>query len=482
MLIKGLLHQMSQSSILPMFKNMGVDAADLQIFTTIAVSPWSLKPVIGVISDLVAIRGYHKRYWLIQSVIVGLGSASLMFFTSTWPFILVLCFAGLNYEMSIVDLLTEGKYAEKIQRYPESSSDVITFVQGLQTLGSIIAISFIGQVADTKQFWILFIIATVVSFIPFIPSMLGWLPEEKASDLFIFIEKNLFKRNRAIFIVVGFTGLAGPVVAFLATYTNRLVGLICSLLLLGGAVGGSYMAFTPIIANIGLYQVLARLSKPSMGTALDYFYTAPEVCVAGGPDFTFKYFITYTGLASACVRMAGVWIYQSVLSKWRFRTVLIFTTCLIGIGGCSDLIMVLRLNRMIGIPDRAFYFFGEAVFESIVDMLYYIPSTIIIAKVCPRNLESATYAFLAGISNFSFMVAELSGAVIFEAAGIKSCNFDALWWLVLTFHIILPIAVGIPISWLIPNITQTEIVLEDETEDIELFFIEESSDVELDDC
>ena len=468
--VKGLLYQLAQTTMLPIFKNMGVEAAELQIYTTIAMSPWSLKPVVGVLSDLIAVRGYHKRFWLLQAVLVGIGSAGMMFGVARWPLVLVLCFLGINYEMSIVDLLSESKYAELMQQYPESGSDLITFVNGLQTLGSVVAMSFIGQVADLKLFWVLFLVATVVATFPLVPSILGWLPEPHKGGRWLRVNYELFRDNKSIFVVVLFTGLAGPVVGFTSTYAHRAIGIICAVLLLSGAVVGSYAAFPRLIAHVGLYQVLARLTKPSMSTALDYFFTATPDCLPDGPHFSFKYYITYTGLASACVAFAAVWLYQVFLSRWRFRSVLIFTTCLVGVGGLSDLIIVLRLNRALGISDHAFYFFGEAVFETVVSMLYWIPSSIIISKACPAGLESATYAFLAGISNFSLMVAELTGAVIFEAAGVRKCNFDALWWLILVFHILLPVIGGLPIVWLVPNITQDAALLGDQ-DDEEMYLV-----------
>lgn len=464
MIVKGLLYRLTMSGMLPIFKNLGVGAADLQVYMTIAMSPWSIKPIVGILSDLIAFRGYHKRYWLIISIVVGTTFAGLMFASATLPLWLLLCYMGLNYELAIVDLLTEGKYAEKMQKYPEIGSDLVTFVHGLQTVGSIIAMSFIGHVADEKAFWVFFLISVIAAVSPLIPSMLGWLPEDRVNDgrhRWFSVDKPLFNRNRAMFIVIGFTGLAGPVVAFLATYTNRFVGLISALLLLTGSLAGSYLAFPRVIAHIGLYQVVSRLVNPSMGTALDYFYTADKVCLPDGPHFSFKYYITYTGIAAACVAFVAVWLYQAFLSKWRFRSVLVFTSCLVGFGGVADMLIVLRVNRRLGISDHAFYFFGDAVFETMVDMLYWIPSSVIISKVCPRGMESATYAFIAGISNFALMVAELLGAIIFSAAGVKKCSFDALWWLILCFHIALPVIGGIPATLLIPNLKQDAVVLEE---------------------
>ncbi|MDB9801319.1 folate/biopterin family MFS transporter [Flavobacteriaceae bacterium] len=468
MLIKGILYRISETTMLPIFKNMGVGAARLQIYMTVAMSPWSLKPVVGVLSDILTFYGYHKRYWLIQSICIGIIGALLTFPLQIIPTLLVLCFLALNYEMSIVDLLTESKYAEKMQEFPESGSDLITFVNGLQTIGSIVAMSFIGVLSDLKLFWVLFLIASIMAAIPLLPSFFGWLPETRVIESqhkCVYVDKPLFVKYKSIFLVVGFTGISGPVVAFLATFGNKYVGMVGASILLVSSVIGSYLAFPRIIANIGLYHVLARLTKPSMSTALDYFFTANAICLPDGPHFSFKYYITYTGITSQCMAFAAVWIYQSWLSKWRFRTVLITTTCLVGLGGVSDLLIVLRLNKHIGVSDHAFYMFGEAIFESVVEMLYWIPSSIIISKVCPKGLESATYAFLAGISNFGLMISSLMGSIIFEAVGVKKCNFDALWWLILCFHIILPIIGGIPATLLIPNVKQDTILLHEEDSD-----------------
>lgn len=98
-------------------------------------------------------------------------------------------------------------------------------------------------------------------------------------------------------------------------------------------------------------------------------------------------------------------------------------------------------------------------------MLSYIPAAALLSKVVPAGMESSCFAFLAGINNFASMISELSGGLIFEAAGIRTtlgtanggkCNFDALWWLIILCHVSMPIVIGVPAAWLIPNVLQTE--------------------------
>ena len=59
-----------------------------------------------------------------------------------------------------------------------------------------------------------------------------------------------------------------------------------------------------------------------------------------------------------------------------------------------------------------------------------------------------------------------------ENAGIKTivpCNFNNLWILVLCCHILPPLIIGIPSAWLIPNVSQTtDLSQNDDTNDTNL--------------
>jgi len=464
-IIKGLMYKMVMGSMLPVFKNLGMDASELQIYMTIAMSPWTLKPLIGLVSDLISIWHYHKRFWLVQGILTGIVGSLLMFPVGTLPKLLILCYMLVNYEMAVVDLLVEGKYAEKMQENPETGSDIITFVNGLQALGGVAAMALIGVLSDLQLYSVMFLLIALSSVTPLVPSILGWIPEPRVeSRRCIAFEVETFTQNRGMFIVIGFTGFAGPVVALLAVYTHPLIGLICAVLLMTAVIGGAFLTFSRLIAKVGLYLVLIRLVNPSMGTALDYFFTATPECYADAPHFSFKFYIFYTGLASQIVGFLTAWAYQGIFSKWRFRNVLIFTSFLVAFAGASDFIIVKRLNHYIGISDHIFYFIGEAVLETAVGMLFWIPTSTLISKVCPQGLESATYAFLAGLSNFGLMFSELAGALIFQTAGISKCEFAGLEWLILGCHILLPLVGGIAAAFLIPNLPQDCTLMADEIE------------------
>ena len=73
---------------------------------------------------------------------------------------------------------------------------------------------------------------------------------------------------------------------------------------------------------------------------------------------------------------------------------LIFTLVLSVLASMVDLIIIKRLNIAIGISDKVFFMFGNAIFEQITDTLNNIPSSAIFAKMTPPGMESAVFGRL----------------------------------------------------------------------------------------
>jgi hypothetical protein len=123
-------------------------------------------------------------------------------------------------------------------------------------------------------------------------------------------------------------------------------------------------------------------------------------------------------------------------------------------------IIIQRWNIKFGINDKLFFFLGNAVFESLVGILLGLPMSAIFAKISPPGMESAVFAYVVGIQNFSNMLSGLLGSGIIQWSGMvtvgDNCDFSALSQLVVLWKILIPILVGIPATFLIPNKLQTE--------------------------
>jgi hypothetical protein len=455
--------------LLPLFKQMGLDAIQLQLYTAVALCPWTVKPLIGVLSDLIAIVGYHKRYMILFACLVGIGGAIGMTLEIQNPNISVIFLIMIHFEIAVLDLLIEGKYAEHMREHPETGSDIVTLASLFQQTGFLIAIAFVGPLSDESLFRPMHIVALCLTTLPVVPVWLGWLPEKQIPNApYILVDTKRIKQDWKIITVAIITGLSAPAMAAISAFAAKWLGLLCAFVVIGICVTGGFLAMPhPLIARVAMYQVLAQVSKISFSNVFDYFFVADDVCLPGGPHFDYLFYITITGLAAAGVGVVTSLVYQGLLSGWKFRNVLLFTTALNGVSGIFDFIIVNRWNLAMGIPDKVFFLVGDDVFESIVSMLYWIPSSSIIGKVCPKNMEASTYAYLAGIANFGTMISAIGGAMMAEVFGVitiggPACNWENFPALVLIGHILIMLIISIPASFLIPNVPQDENLLERE--------------------
>lgn len=459
--LKGIAYTISNGILFPIFKNvLALDAATLQIYLLLIFIPWSLKPIFGLLSDFVIVGGYHRRYWLYQGLVAGCLSGGFLFlaFTTRSAVGIALCLMGVQFEISIFDLMSEATFSVIKREHAYTGSDIPTYVQGLQDVGAIVALIFMGTLADAGLYYVAFGIMMFFVITPAMPTVAGWLPEVKKETRWIALAEGI-NENKWIITVIMFAGLAAPISSVVANTTSPMMGLSIALLMTIAAVVGAFFVFPRMVARLALFQMLTSLARPALGSAMDYFYTASPECLPGGPYFSMSYYITVAGILGMLASLLGIFIYQNTLGGMRYRMVLIITAILSGLIGASDLFIITRTNIEMGIPDKWAYVVGEAIMEPLLNKLNYIPTNTLLMSVMPEGMESSCYAFLAGISNFSSMVSELSGAIIFEAAGVKTtvpCDFSALPWLILLCHVALPTVVGIGSAFLIPNVKQTE--------------------------
>ena len=457
-LIKGVCFVIFTEGMLPIFRNMGLDAIQIQVYGAVALSPWTFKPLVGVLSDLIAINGLHKKYAILFACLLGISGSICMVIGINIPVIMVLFLVFAHFQISVLDLLIEAKYAEKMRDHPETGSDIQTLASGFQQAGFLIALSFVGPLADLQLFRVTSIIGLCLTVTPLLPVFFNWLPEVPIPNApYILLDTKQIRENWRIITVVAVTGISAPAMAAIAAFAAKWLGLACaSIVMVVVLIGGFLSMPHPIIARVALFQVLTQVSRVRFSSVLDFFFIADPVCLPGGPNFSYKFYITTTGLAGCAASLSTVFLYQYFLSKWKFRSVLIFTALLSGLGGIFDYIIVKRWNVPY-IPDWIFFLIGDDVLSSVVDTLFYIPSASIIGKVCPKGMESSTYAYLAGIANFGSMISVITGALLAEIFGIKTtgvCNWDYLPMLLIVGHVICMLVISIPASCLIPNVAQ----------------------------
>ena len=141
-LMKGFVNEFIAPCISYLYGSYKVPGPQMQIYRGVTQLPWAMKPMLGLLSDAVPIFGYNKSPYILVVAVCGaaamvcIGSLPKDRLTITS---LVLCIFLIQLQLSTTDLLTEAKYAEKMQTKPKEGPALMSFVWfGLQ-MGGLVA-------------------------------------------------------------------------------------------------------------------------------------------------------------------------------------------------------------------------------------------------------------------------------------------------------------------------------------------------------
>lgn len=118
---------------------------------------------------------------------------------------------------------------------------------------------------------------------------------------------------------------------------------------------------------------------------------------------------SWTGVVGGS--LLGLLLYQKVLKDYPYRGVLFWAQLLHGIIGMLDLILVLRLNLKLGVPDKYFVVLDEIV-SKCTGRIKRMPLLVISSKLCPPGIEGTFFALLMSIDNFGSLTSSWGGGLL----------------------------------------------------------------------
>jgi len=483
--LKGALMQLVSTAALPYSqKYLKFTAEEMQRYGIVAMFPWTVKPLVGMISDLFPIGGYHKRYYI--AISSALGCAALVYLAvvefkpgmGAWY---VLGLVAINFQVATADLLTEGKYTERMREHPTKSSDMVSYVWMCITFGSVFATACSFFSIKYEAYRSLMWIAVPLSGQAVYTSLAGWLPEEKVVPRDERAEneaergsrkvygKELWNENWRVFVMSIFMAsmcLLLGVVQFLQP-ENKYVDLAISFgitLVLSVSI---YVALPRSIANVTFFLFLTSVLSVSFGSAMSYWFTVDEKCNPGGPHFDYLFFSVYTSIIARICTAIGVYLFQVFFSNANVRVTFWVSAILSSMASIADYCIVKRWNLRVGLSDKAFYLIGDTVLEPMVGMMASMPSMVLMSKMCPENMEATMFAILASFNNLGYSLSSALGVFAMDVAGIKTdltsgeggaCDFSGLPSLVFYCGMLLPL-VSIPLTFVfVPNINMQDVV------------------------
>jgi folate/biopterin transporter len=185
--LKGYAFRALTTVELPYLKNyLQCSGDEYQKYYNISMMGFSIKPLIGIVSDNFPILGYHKRWYMLLFCMIGAavtaGVTQLPSEKSSGATAAVLLFAAV-LGISSLDLLCEGKYSEIMVNRKDTGSSVISWIWGWYMLGGVGAAVIEGPLADSRDPRIVLWTVVPMYLLPVAPIILGWVPEEPSATV-----------------------------------------------------------------------------------------------------------------------------------------------------------------------------------------------------------------------------------------------------------------------------------------------------------
>lgn len=465
-LSKGVCAHFLSGATLPLFKDvLGLSSAEYQKYVAVCVMAWSMKPLVGVFCDSVRCFGYHKRWYLTGAaslcsclfVCLALVSSSTSgkFGALSAGSLLFLA----NFCCAVLDLLPEGRYSELIKARPETSSSTVSWVWGCVMIGGCFAALVQGPLSDNHKIHYVFLLGAFFQAVIVFPLKKNWFGERRhreTQSLVLSFERRVFRESPklvayCLLMAVSTVSLMA-VTTFCTKQTLLLTTLVVAVLL--SVMSFSALPRTAALAN--LFMFCKELFYVQLPGPLDYFYTADETCIPGGPHFSYSYYQTFTVIVGYVAGVAGVAAFHSFFSNRSFRFTFWVTTIVKILASLVDVLIIKRWNHtVLGLDDRWSYFLGDAVVFGACQMLDFMPAVVLTSRLCPKGMEATMYAVLAGFSNLGQAMSNTVGTLlvefVFPIQTVIPCDFSNLATLVLVGHCLLPMLV-VPLTFvLIPS-------------------------------
>lgn len=469
-LMKGFASSLIGPATQYVYRTYKVQGSRMQIFGGVTSLPWAMKPVIGLISDCFPVRGYNKGPYIVISSVAGLVAFAVL---STMPATalsverVVGCLFLITLQFSTCDLLTEAKYAEKMQAKPEHGPDLLSFVWfGLQ-VGGLLATVIVGPVMEHCGEKAPYLIALLPASIILVPAGRNFMEEQPRTAAETRAQReHLANQSEACFLCI---------LMFLGTVTLTILGIVYESVYVNafGAIAVAFVmlvSFTlvlrPVIAKVNAFFLIQTSLGFSIGGAAFYFYTDTPEQYPEGPHFSMVFFTSVLGIVGSVCSLLGIFSYQRYMKDWTYRSLLLMTNITLSVLSMSDVVILSRLNIRFGIPDT-YFVLGANVLQSVVAQWMWMPGVVMLSQLCPRGMEATMYALLAGCHNLGGTIASNCGALVLHLLGSEpsgqpneSDQFKHLW-VGSALSTVLPLLTLFLLPLLIPDARQTDKILND---------------------
>lgn len=361
-------------------EDLGLTIVQVQILASMAIIPWSIKPIYGFFSDRQPIFKLRRKPYLFLAGIMGAaGYFSLALVVQGFYGAMISMFvSGMGF--ALADVIVDGIVAER-SRTQKEAGKLQSICRASIMVGALIVAYISGILVDLIGARNVFL---VTGTLPIFTSLLSLIISEKPG----IIEKFSFKE----------------------TWLNI------------------KKAFSKELLWAAVFLFIWR-ATPSSGGALNY-YMIDEL--AFDPEFFGRLALISHGMGIVGILIFRKWLLSVPLKKlffWIIIASVILSLPTIGLvyGWYEYLHMSPRMFAM-----------ADTLISGPLSEIGFLPLLVLAARLCPKGIEATMFAVLASLMNIGLAVSDLGGAWLVQIFDVRQAtellaanysNLDKVLWI-----------------------------------------------------
>ncbi|KAK9947227.1 hypothetical protein M0R45_012659 [Rubus argutus] len=362
-----------------------VQPSQAQFYQGITSIPWLVKPLWGLLTDVLPIFGYRRRpYFIVAGSIGVIAMLVLSFHEKLHIALAILALTVGSAGVAVADVTIDACVAQNSINHHSLAADMQSLCALSSSIGALLGFSISGifvHLIGPKGVYGLLAIPSGLVF------LIGTLLKEPHSPNFAYTQVNQ---------------------KFIDAGKSMWKTLKC-----------------PDVWRPSLYMYSSLALSLNILDGMFYWYTDST----SGPSFSQEN-VGYIFSIGSVGSILGAVLYQYVLKDHPFRDLLFWTQLLYGLSGMLDLMLVLRLNLRFGVPDYFFVVIDESV-SQMTGRLKWMPLLVLSSKLCPPGIEGTFFALLMSIDNVGLLSATWGGGVLLHVLKVTRTQFDNLWLAIL---------------------------------------------------
>ncbi|KAG0475777.1 hypothetical protein HPP92_015463 [Vanilla planifolia] len=364
--------------------------SESQVYQGITSIPWLIKPLWGLLTDVLPIAGYRRKPYFILAGLVG--AISMLFLwlqNKLCSGFALLLFTAASAGVAMADVTVDACVAQNSISHPALAAKMQSLCGLSSSLGGLLGFFLSGFLMDaigSKG------VLGMLSFPAALVISVGWtLREQQEADFsYAQLYEKLTQAKKTMWATLKCAEVWKPCI----------------------------FVFTSLALSLNIQE------------GLFYWYTDTK----SGPCFSQRT-ISFIYAMSSVGSLLGVLLYQNSLKDYPFRVLLFWTQLLSCFAGMLDLMQVLHVNLMLGIGDQVFAVMGEGV-SQMVGRVKWMPILVLSSKLCPMGVEGTFFALLMSIDHVGLLVSSWGGGLLLQLLRVSRTEFGGLWIAVLVRNLL----------------------------------------------